>query len=152
MPLRYVTSPVIGTGIGRDTFRPAVTENQHTQTATVWNGTSNWMLTLVDSSDFTQIDADSRVEELFSGDVGARALSTTLLFSGLKNRTVGDLTAIRKAAILSRLGRLGISAQGLVNATSLFEIYRRACLLQDPTGNSELFGVPRQRVIALLKK
>lgn len=128
--IRVYICPPVGTGAKGDPYRSKGVDFGY-QCANFIpsnpDGTPKftWALTVVVSSDFTAIDADTTCDDLFGGDLPAGINSRADLKAFLKSNTVADVPLARRNAIIAVLDKYGIDRTDFTGATPLWRVFQR---------------------------
>lgn len=84
-----------------------------------------WSLAVLNSSDFTAIDADASCDDLFGGDLPANIDSRAELRNMLKTTTVLDVPVARRNAITAVLDKYGVDRTDFTGQTLLWRVLQR---------------------------
>ena len=83
----------------------------------------SWTLVEVESKDFTEVDADIELIDVF--DKFASGITKSELRTFLKSKTVGDIPIVRRNKIQNYLINKGVDLSGINLSTSLWELVVR---------------------------
>jgi hypothetical protein len=108
--VRVYICPVIGSGTKADPYRSKAQTFGYQYASFMRSNPDGssaiaWTLTVAASQDFTAIDADATCDDVFAGDLPANVNTRPELLAFLRNRTVGDIPATRRSAVLAVLWR-----------------------------------------------
>src|SRR5512146_2878506 len=130
MSLRVYACPIIGTGIQGDPYRSKMSLYS-TKYATIFpsnvDGTpaSTWVLTIARLDDWSAVEADATMINIFGVDLPDTLQSRDDLRTWLRGRTIGDIPTARRNAIQTRLDNLGVYRGDFTLATPLWKVFQR---------------------------
>ena len=132
--LRVYISPVVGSGTRQDPYRAkaldmaaAVGGHGSSFFPSSSDGTpaSTWVLCAVRADDFSTLDADATLDDLFGGDLPASVQTREDLLALLRGRTVSDVPVARRNKITAVLDKYGVRRDDFVGSTPLWKVMQR---------------------------
>lgn len=86
---------------------------------------SSWVVSFGRSGDWTAVEADSQMVDLFAGDLPGSIQNRADFLAFLRGRTVADVPAARRTEIESSLDTLGVRRDDFTGSTSLWKVFQR---------------------------
>lgn len=99
---------------------------------------STWALSVINSGDFTAIDADATCDDLFGGDLPAGVDTRAELKAFLRGKNVNDVPLARRNAIIAVLDKYAVDRTDFVGSTPLWRVFQRVV--------STLFGTTTREI------
>lgn len=139
MSLRVYATPWIGTGTKPDPYRSkmaAYTPKYVSFFPSQGDGApgSSWVLAIGRLADWSAVEADATMVDIFGGDLPNTIESKADLVAALRARTIGSLPTPRRNAIQASLDDLGVPRADFTTATTMLTVFRRVvaiCLEHD---------------------
>ena len=135
---KYYICPIIGDGSFEFPYRPKVADYSGVNWAGIIPSKSDgipkfgWCLVLVSSSDFTNIEMDSTIQDIFQKYVSGNSWADIKFF--LKSKTVGDIPLVERIKIRTYLTNIGVDFTDVMLSTTLLEILTRVKTILEPLG------------------
>jgi hypothetical protein len=128
--VRVYICPVIGSGTKADPYRSKAQTFGYQYASFMRSNPDGssaiaWTLTVAASQDFTAIDADATCDDVFAGDLPANVNTRPELLAFLRNRTVGDIPATRRSAVLAVLDKYQVVRSDFGLTTPLWRLMQR---------------------------
>mgnify|MGYP001573658722 CR=1 FL=1 len=144
MPVRLVICPIIGTGTEDDPYRAKVADYGGHHACAIPTGPlgapmKSWCLAAINAADLTAVDANPDIRDVVEGFADGFNGSRAALRTFLSTHTVGDVPALKRAAINARLTALGVDTTGLTLASTLWDVIQRIKDVLEP-GDLALLG------------
>lgn len=86
---------------------------------------SSWILSFGRSDDWTAVEADAEMIDLFAGDLPSSIQSRADFLAFLRGRTVADVPAARRTQIQANLDALGVQRDDFTGSTKLWRVFQR---------------------------
>ncbi len=139
MSLRFYFSPIIGDGLTPATaYRAKLPTGHAAAIPSKADGTPqfNYAVAVVRATDWTAHDADATLERLFDIDLPDTLNTFADLKAYLQSKTVGDIPALRRTALNTRLTNHGLDTTQVTLATTWWQVLRGIySQMGVPTGN-----------------
>lgn len=147
MSLRVYICPWIGNGTRSNAYRSKADSyypNVRNYFPSLLNGppASPWVLSVVNSNDFSAIDADPTCDDLFAGDLPASVNTMNDIVSFLRARTVADVPLARRNAITAVLDKYNVIRTDIVGSTPLWKVTQRVISTLMERDDNFGFGIP----------
>ena len=86
---------------------------------------STWILTVAFLNDWSAVEADPTMLDIFSGDLPNSITSRTTLLSFLRSHTIADVPIARRTEIQATLDTLGVNRADFTGSTLLWKVFQR---------------------------
>lgn len=86
---------------------------------------SSWIISFARSDDWTVIEADAEMIDLFAGDLPSAIENRADFLAFLRGRTVSDVPVARRNVITANLDALGVVRADFTGSTKLWKVFQR---------------------------
>ena len=86
---------------------------------------SLWVVSFGRSTDWTAVEADPEMIDLFAGDLPGTIQNRADFLAFLRGRTVSDVPVARRNIITANLDTLGVRRADLIGSTKLWKVFQR---------------------------